>query len=261
MSLRTAFDMDGVPADMDGAARRTRRPASFWKPRGEDGELLEVARGESNRGLSRAPREAATDGSQWEAIFLTKRPRSAGETARSRRSAGCRRSASRPKNLRPARIARNHCRIPLSSTVVVDDRPRTASTSSLGLEGPSHLIRRGDPPAPPAAHQATGRHGRVVDGGAPRLCFSSAPRSEATLVELPNDDEDEDSATKGSGTRDQGDRDQGDLGSRGCLGASMIRRWSPSNRSRRMQPAAIEFIEPPRLSPGGSRAPKEQVGP
>ncbi len=79
MSLRIAFDMDGVLADMDGAARQHGGDQSFWKHVGETENfwqsLEEIESGSVER-LS----QAAIDG-HWEVIFLTKRPRSAGATA------------------------------------------------------------------------------------------------------------------------------------------------------------------------------------
>src|SRR5262245_54434906 len=79
MSLRIAFDMDGVLADMDGAARQHAGQRSFWKHVGETENFWQSLEEIEPRSVERIS-EAATEG-RWEVIFLTKRPRSAGETA------------------------------------------------------------------------------------------------------------------------------------------------------------------------------------
>lgn len=79
MSLRIAFDVDGVLADMDREVAPHRSTRRFWRhveTTENFWETLEEAEPGAVAKLARA-----TSSHRWEVIFLTRRPRSAGETA------------------------------------------------------------------------------------------------------------------------------------------------------------------------------------
>ena len=121
MALRIAFDMDGVLADMDGAARQHSDQRSFWKHVGETENFWQSLE-EIEPGSVERISEAATD-RRWEVIFLTKRPKSAGATAQVQTQRWLQKHGVPLPSVYVVQGSRGLIAAALHLDIVVDDRP------------------------------------------------------------------------------------------------------------------------------------------
>jgi len=121
MALRIAFDMDGVLADMDGAARQHSGQRLFWKHVGETENFWQSLE-EIEPGSVARISQAATDG-RWEVIFLTKRPKSAGATAQVQTQRWLQTHGFPLPSVFVVQGSRGLIAASLDLDVVVDDRP------------------------------------------------------------------------------------------------------------------------------------------
>ena len=149
MSLRIAFDMDGVLADMDGAARRHNGQRSFWKHVDETENFWQSLE-EIEPGSVKRISEGATAG-RWEVIFLTKRPRSAGETAQIQTQRWLQDRGFPLPSVYVVQGSRGTIAAALDLQVVVDDRPENCLDIIADSKARPILVWRDDAPGIPAA--------------------------------------------------------------------------------------------------------------
>ncbi len=154
MALRIAFDMDGVLADMDGAALQHSGQRSFWKHVGETENFWQSLE-EIEPGSVERISEAATD-SRWEVIFLTKRPKSAGATAQVQTQRWLEAHGFPLPSVYVVQGSRGLIAAALDLEVVVDDRPENCLDIVADSKARPILVWRGKPQGLPAAIKKLG---------------------------------------------------------------------------------------------------------
>jgi len=154
MSLRLAFDIDGVLADMNGAARQHSGQRSFWKHVGETENFWQSLE-EIEPGSVERISEAATDG-RWEVIFLTKRPKSAGETAQVQTQRWLQDHGFPLPSVYVVQGSRGKIAAALDLDIVVDDRTDNCLDIIADSKARPILVWRGEAQGVPAAIKKLG---------------------------------------------------------------------------------------------------------
>ena len=154
MALRIAFDMDGVLADMDGAARQHSGQRSFWKHVGETENFWQSLE-EIEPGSVERISEAATEG-RWEVIFLTKRPKSAGATAQVQTQRWLEAHGFPLPSVYVVQGSRGKIAAALDLDFVVDDRPETCLDIMADSKARPILVWRAKPKGRPATIEKLG---------------------------------------------------------------------------------------------------------
>lgn len=154
MGLRIAFDMDGVLADMDGAAMQHSGQRSFWKHVGETENFWQSLE-EIEPGSVERISQAATDG-HWEVIFLTKRPKSAGATAQVQTQRWLEAHGFALPSVFVVQGSRGLIAASLHLDVVVDDRPENCLDIIADSKAKPILVWRAEQQGLPAAIKKLG---------------------------------------------------------------------------------------------------------
>ena len=149
MSLRIAFDMDGVLAEMDGEAARHDSPRHFWRHVDAAENFWESLQEIEPGAVARLAEVAAAR--RWEVMFVTKRPPSAGATAQVQTQRWLQKHGFPLPSVYVVQGSRGLIAAALHLDVVVDDRPENCVDVVSDSKARPVLVWRTAPENVPAA--------------------------------------------------------------------------------------------------------------